>query len=97
LFLTKEIFFISFWLSRVWRFHDTHESYGYLATTTLPVASRNPRETQDADDSMMSCLKSKVHQHILMDTLSGADKVSGDLWQLVTAIHDKGDGLRCCE
>ncbi len=68
-----------------------------MATTTLPVASRNARGTLDADDSMMSCLKSKVHQHILMDTLSGADKGSGDLWQLVTAIHDRGDGLTCCE
>ncbi len=68
-----------------------------MATAALPVASRNARETQDADDSMMSCLRSKVHQHIVMDTLSGADKVSGDLWQLITAIHDKSDGLTCCE
>jgi hypothetical protein len=32
-----------------------------------------------------------------LDRLSGADEVSGESWQLVTAIHDEGDGLALCE
>jgi hypothetical protein len=28
---------------------------------------------------------------------SGADDISGESWQLVTAIHDEGDGLIHCE
>jgi hypothetical protein len=29
--------------------------------------------------------------------LLGADELSGWSWQLVTAIHDEGDGLTLCE
>jgi hypothetical protein len=29
--------------------------------------------------------------------LSGADEVSGESWQLSTAIHNEGDGLTLCE
>jgi hypothetical protein len=29
--------------------------------------------------------------------LSGADEVSTESWQLVTAIYDKGDGLTLCD
>jgi hypothetical protein len=28
---------------------------------------------------------------------SGADEISGELWQLVTGIHDESDGLKLCE
>ncbi len=31
------------------------------------------------------------------DTLLGVVYVSGESWQLVTAIHDEGDGLTLCE
>jgi deoxycytidylate deaminase len=32
-----------------------------------------------------------------MHQLLGADEVSGELWQLVNAIHDESDGLILCE
>jgi hypothetical protein len=31
------------------------------------------------------------------DPLLGVVDVSGESWQLVTAIHDEGDGLTLCE
>jgi hypothetical protein len=32
-----------------------------------------------------------------LQLLSGADEVSGEWWQLITAIHDEGDGLMLCD
>jgi len=29
--------------------------------------------------------------------LLGADELGGQSWQLVTAVHDEGDGLSLCE
>jgi len=37
------------------------------------------------------------YMYTYLHPLSGADKVSKELWQLITAICDKGDGLTLSE
>ncbi len=34
---------------------------------------------------------------LFLETMLGADKISGYIWQLVTAVYDGGDGLTLCE
>jgi hypothetical protein len=36
------------------------------------------------------------YKHLSRPPTVGVDEVSGDLWQLVTAIHDEGYGLVFC-
>jgi hypothetical protein len=39
------------------------------------------------------CLKVWTDYYFYLHPLPGADEVSGELWQLATAIYDEGDGL----
>jgi hypothetical protein len=61
-------------------------------------------------DLVPGCSKVVVVQHIIpqviarsglsvvfSEPLLGADELNGYSWQLVTAIHDEGDGLSLCE
>jgi hypothetical protein len=65
---------------------------------SLEVSSGNVTETQDTD-VCITVLPEIVGGllYTYLDLLSGADEVSGESWQLVTAIHDEGDGLALCE
>ncbi len=54
-------------------------------------------EIQDANFSMIVCQKVLVDDSILITPLSGADEVSWESWNLVTAIHDDSDGLILCD
>jgi hypothetical protein len=61
-------------------------------------------------DLVPGCSKVVVVQHIIpqviarsglsvvfSEPLLGADELNGYSWQLVTAVHDEGDGLSLCE
>lgn len=65
----------------------------------LPVAFRNAAETWGAYSLIIVCLKFWVHyiMYLNLCPLLGADDVSREWWQLVTAIHGQGDGLILCE
>jgi hypothetical protein len=64
---------------------------------SLPVASADATEqAQDADVHITSCLNLDVLLYTYLHPLLGSDGVSGESWQLVTAICDEGDGLTLC-
>lgn len=50
-------------------------------------------ESQDAGACIMVCPKFWM-QFIIY--LLGTDEVSGESWQLITAIHNEGDSLTLC-
>jgi hypothetical protein len=57
------------------------------------VASENATETQNAN--VCVTVYPKIWSGLLytyLHLLLGPDKVSWESWQLITAIHDEGDG-----
>ncbi len=52
------------------------------------VACRNPGNR---------CLYNGLAQNLLIHSLLVADEISRESLQLITAIHDEGDGLTLCE
>jgi hypothetical protein len=63
---------------------------------SLPIASRYTTESQDAD-FVQSFAQIWADCMYYLHLLSGADEVSQESWQLVTAIHDEDDCLILCE
>jgi hypothetical protein len=59
---------------------------------SLLLASWNVIETQDKDFRVLICQNLGRISYTLQQWLSGGDEVSGESWQLVTAVHDRGEG-----
>jgi hypothetical protein len=59
---------------------------------SLLLASWNVIETQDKDFRVLICQNLGRVSYTHQQWLSGGDEVSGESWQLVTAVHDRGEG-----
>ncbi len=57
----------------------------------------NVAKTQYTDFCIICMNFELIIPYTYLQLLSGADEVSGEWWQLITAIHDEGDGLMLCD
>jgi hypothetical protein len=63
--------------------HDSNSGHRFLYNCLLEI--------------MGKLLYPYLHPHLYLHPLLGVDKVSVESWQLVSTIHDEGDGLIICE
>jgi hypothetical protein len=68
-----------------------------MTCLSVPIASGNVAETQDADVCIMVCPYLRVKYRLNYTHCSGADEVSWESWELITVIHVESDGLRLFE
>jgi hypothetical protein len=68
-----------------------------MSCLSVPIASRNVAETQDADVCIMVCPYLWAKYTLIYTHCSGADEVSWESWELITVIHVESDVLRLFE